>query len=84
MMIEHQVKPRGKFAENIRFLEDGAMFVGLNIPGSNNNKVNSTRDCTKRSARTPEQSAADNAEYIERDTASRDVFTFHPKFVPGN
>ena len=46
------------------------MFVGLNVPGSNNNKVNDDEACTKKSARTPEQCAADNAEYADRDAAN--------------
>ncbi|MGB8315926.1 MAG: hypothetical protein WCE69_15730 [Aestuariivirga sp.] len=70
MALEHQGKPAEKFAENVRFMKDGVMFVGLNIPGSNNNKVGEGEDCNKKSARTPEQSAADNAEYAERDAAN--------------
>ncbi len=69
---DHQGAPGGKFAENVRFSRDGAMFVGLNVPGSNNNKVNGDKDCSKKSARTPEQCAADNAEYAERDAANID------------
>ena len=63
---EHQGKPGEKFAENVRFSMGGAMFVGLNVPGSNNNKVDD-KSCASKSARTPEQCAADNAEYAERD-----------------
>ncbi len=67
---EHQGSPGEKFAENIRYSKGGAMFVGLNVPGSNNNKVNGDKDCTKKSARTPDQCAADNAEYEERNMAN--------------
>ncbi len=70
MTVEHQGKPGEKFTENTRFSKGGAMFVTLNIPGSNNNKVNGDEECTKKSARTPEQCAADNAEYAERDAAN--------------
>jgi hypothetical protein len=70
MTVEHQGGPGEKFVENTRFAKGGAMFVGLNIPGSNNNKVGSDKDCTNKSARTPEQCAADNAEYEERDAAN--------------
>lgn len=70
MAVEHQGAVGEKFAENTRFAKDGAMFVGLNVPGSNNNKVNGEKDCTKKSARTPEQCEADNAEYAERDAAN--------------
>jgi hypothetical protein len=68
--LDQQGKPGEKFSENTRFVHDGIVFVGLNIPGSNNNKVGD-KDCTsEKSARTPEQCAADNAEYAERDAAN--------------
>jgi hypothetical protein len=70
MVVEHQGKPAEAYAENTRYSKAGAMFVGLNIPGSNNNKVNGEKDCTKKSARTAEQCAADNAEYEARDAAN--------------
>lgn len=70
MAVEHQAAPTEKFSENTRIERDGAMFVGLNVPGSNNNKVNDDKACTKKSARTPEQCSADNAEYAERDAAN--------------
>ena len=70
MTPEHQGAPGEKFAENVRFSHGGAMFVGLNIPGSNNNKVSGDKDCTKKSARTLDQCAADNAEYMERNQAN--------------
>lgn len=68
--LDQQGKPGEKFSENTRFVHDAIVFVGLNIPGSNNNKVGD-KDCTsEKSARTPEQCAADNAEYAERDAAN--------------
>lgn len=67
---EHQGQPGEKFAENVMYTRGGVIFVGLNIPGSNNNKVNDDKDCTKKSARTPEQCAADNKEYEERNAAN--------------
>ena len=67
---ERQGKPGDKFVENMRYSAGGATFVGLNVPGSNNNKVNGDEDCTKKSARTAEQCTADNAEYAERDAAN--------------
>lgn len=69
MPLDHQGKPGEKFAENTRFVHGGIVFVGLNIPGSNNNKVDSDKLCTGKSARTAAQCAADNAEYAERDAA---------------
>lgn len=70
MPLERQGEPGGKFAENTRFTHGGVIFVGLNVPGSNNNKVNDDKSCTNKSARTLEQCAADNAEYEERDAAN--------------
>lgn len=66
---EHQGAPGEKYAENVMYTRGGVIFVGLNIPGSNNNKVNGDKACTKKSARTPEQCAADNQEYEERNAA---------------
>lgn len=68
--LDHQGAPGEKFSENTRLEKDGVIFVGLNVPGSNNNKVNDDKACTKKSARTAEQCAADNAEYAERDAAN--------------
>jgi hypothetical protein len=70
LVVEHQASPGEAFSENTRYEKAGAMFVGLNVPGSNNNKVTDEADCTKKSARTPEQCAADNAEYAQRDAAN--------------
>lgn len=70
MPITRQAKPGEKFSENIRFLHKGVMFVGLNVPGSNNNTVLDDKDCTNKSARTRAQCDADNAEYLERDAAN--------------
>jgi hypothetical protein len=69
MALDHQGKPGERLAENTRFVHGGIVFVGLNVPGSNNNKVGD-KDCTAKSARTAAQCAADNAEYAERDAAN--------------
>lgn len=68
--VERQGKPGEKFVENMRYLFNGVMFVGLNVPGSNNNKVLDEKDCSKKSARTPAQCEAGNAEFAERDAAN--------------
>ena len=68
--LEHQGKLGEKFVENIRFSHGPVVFVGLNIPGSNNNVVLSAKECGKKSARTPAQCDASNAEYLERDAAN--------------
>lgn len=70
MALEHQGKPGEKFAENTRFFRSGVMFVMLNIPGSNNNKVLNGEFCASHSVRTPAQCEADNAEYASRDAAN--------------
>ena len=70
MPLERQGKADEKFVENMRFTHQGIVFVGLNIPGSNNNKVLDAKDCSTKSARTPAQCEADNAEYLERDAAN--------------
>lgn len=68
--VERQGKLGEKFVENMRYLYHGVMFVGLNVPGSNNNKVMNEKDCSNKSARTPAQCEANNTEYAERDAAN--------------
>lgn len=70
MPLDHQGKAGEKFFENTRFVKDGIIFVGLNMPGSNNNKVLDDKECTNKGARTPEMCAAGNKEYEERDAAN--------------
>ncbi len=70
LALEHQAAPGEAFSENTRYEKAGAMFVGLNVPGSNNNKVSDEADCTKKSARTPDQCTADNVEFAQRDAAN--------------
>jgi hypothetical protein len=69
--LEHQGKAPGeKFVENVRFSYGPVVFVGLNVPGSNNNVILSAKECTNKSARSAEQCDASNAEYLERDAAN--------------
>ena len=70
MPLQHQGPPGEKYVENTRFTYGNIVFVTLNIPGSNNNKVLNDKECTDRSARTPAVCAANNAEYLERDAAN--------------
>lgn len=67
MGLEHQGPVGGPYVENTRWTYGNVVFVGLNVPGSNNNKVNSDDECTSKSARTLADCAADNVEYAERD-----------------
>jgi hypothetical protein len=66
----HQGPPGEKFVENTRFSHHDIVFVTLNMPGSNNNKILNEKDCTHKSARTALQCEAANAEYLERDAAN--------------
>jgi hypothetical protein len=70
LAFEQQGRPGEKFSENTRFVHGGIVFVQLNVPGSNNNKVLSDAECTNLSARTLALCAANNAEYEERDAAN--------------
>jgi hypothetical protein len=67
MPLEHQGKLGAKFVENTRFSHGDITFVGINMPGSNNNMVMTAKECSNKSARTPAQCDAANAEYLERD-----------------
>jgi hypothetical protein len=70
LALAHQGKPGEKFVENTRFQHAGIVFVGINMPGSNNNLVRNAKDCTHKSARNAAQCDAANAEYLERDSAN--------------
>jgi hypothetical protein len=59
------------YAENTRWRYGDVVFTGLNVPGSNNNKVTAA-DCPTNSARTDADCAADNVEYAARDVANVD------------
>ena len=68
--LEHQGKLGDKYVENVRFSYGPVVFVGLNVPGSNNNVILNSQECSNKSARTPAQCDASNAEYLERDAAN--------------
>ena len=70
MPLEHQGAPGTKYSENTRFSYGPVVFSSFNMPGSNNNWVLSGYECSHKSARTPEQCDATNAEYRERDAAN--------------
>jgi hypothetical protein len=70
MTLEHQGPLGGVYSENTRWTDAKVVFVGLNIPGSNNNKVNSDAECVKKSARSLQDCADDNIEYAARDAAN--------------
>jgi len=68
--LEHQGALGNEYAENVRWTRGNVVFVGLNMPGSNDNKVGSDAECTNKSVRTLADCAADNAEYLARDAAN--------------
>lgn len=68
--LEDQGDATGTYKENKRFIRHGIVFITLNIPGSNNNKVLNEKDCTQKSARTLVQCEQNNVEYTARDAAN--------------
>jgi hypothetical protein len=58
------------YPENLRFRYGGVMFVGLNVPGSNNNKIDKM-SLDPRSARSMDDLRRANEEYEHRDAANR-------------
>ncbi|MEY4752685.1 MAG: hypothetical protein RJA44_360 [Pseudomonadota bacterium] len=70
MALEHQGGLGQPYVENLRFSLGPVLYVGLNVPGSNNNLVLDERECSDRSARRAPQCEAANAEQRERDDAN--------------
>jgi hypothetical protein len=70
LRLHHQGPPGGVYSENTRWTFGDVVFLGLNIPGSNNNKVGPTECVSAKSARTPADCDADNVEYAARDAAN--------------
>jgi hypothetical protein len=70
MPLEHQGELGHEYAENVRWTHGNVVFVGLNVPGSNNNKVNVGGECTSKSHRNQAECDADNIEYLARDVAN--------------
>jgi len=70
MPLERQGAPGGEYAENMRWSYGGVMFLGLNVPGSNNNLVKPGECLDSKSARTRKDCDAANAEYVARDLAN--------------
>jgi len=69
LRLQHQGPLAGVYSENTRWFYGDVVFLGLNIPGSNNNKVST--DClSSKSVRTQADCDADNAEYQARDAAN--------------
>jgi hypothetical protein len=66
LLLEHQ----DQYPENTRWTFGDVVFVGLNVPGSNNNKVHPGQCVSNKSARTLADCDADNIEYAARDAAN--------------
>ncbi len=67
MALEHQGALGDTYSENTRWTYKGVVFVGLNVPGSNNNKVNVGACLSSKSVRTQADCDADNVEYADRN-----------------
>ncbi len=67
LTLTRQGTPGGEYSENSRWTKGNVVFVTLNVPGSNNNKVNAGTCVNSKSVRTQVECDADNAEYIARD-----------------
>ena len=70
MKLHRQGVPGQLYSENSRWTRGNIVFLGLNIPGSNNNKVNAGECISSKSVRTQVECDADNAEYAARDAAN--------------
>jgi hypothetical protein len=70
LRLEHQGPLGGLYAESTRWKYGDVVFVGLNVPGSNNNLVKAGECISSKSVRTQSDCDADNAEYLARDAAN--------------
>jgi hypothetical protein len=66
LLLEHQ----DLYPENTRWTFGDVVFVGLNVPGSNNNLVHPGQCVSSKSARAQTDCDADNVEYAARDAAN--------------
>jgi len=67
LRLERQGAAGQAYSENTRWSRENVWFVGLNVPGSNNNKINAGECVSSKSVRTLADCDADNAEYAERN-----------------
>jgi hypothetical protein len=69
MKLDHQGPLGGAYSENTRWMYGNTVFVGLNVPGSNNNHIPDVTACDNdpKSNRDVAQCQADEAEYQARD-----------------
>lgn len=67
LSVQRQGELGKAYSENSRFVKSNVEFVALHVPGSNNNLVATTKQCTKNSLRTAADCAAATAEYTDRN-----------------
>jgi hypothetical protein len=70
MTLDRQGPAGGLYSENVRWVYGNIVFVGLNVPGSNNNKVNAGTCTAANTQRIQAECDADNVEYTLRDAAN--------------
>jgi hypothetical protein len=78
LALEHQSAgpvPGTSYPENTRWTYGGVVFLGLNVPGSNNNKVHTGQCLSTKTDRTLADCDADNEEYAARDAANIQFLT---------
>jgi len=68
IVLDHQGTLGSSYSENTRWIHKSVVFVGLNVPGSNNNnKVNDATCLSSKSKRTQADCDADNLEFADRN-----------------
>ena len=70
LTLDHQGPLGGVYAENTRWVYNGVVFVGLNVPGSNNDKVNPGACEAANTTRGQHECDANNLEFVMRDAAN--------------
>lgn len=65
--VQRQGAPGEAYSENSRFVRNDVEFVALHVPGSNNNLVATSKQCTSKSNRTQADCDAATAEYQARN-----------------
>ena len=68
--LEHQGAPGQKYSETTRWVYGNVMFVGLSMPGSNNNYILDNKGCVDKSNRTMADCLPANLEAVKRDQAN--------------
>lgn len=67
--LTQQGIPGSTYAENVRWQYKSVLFVGLNVPGSNNNHYPDLKQCMLTTVRTEKMCAEAQQEYLLREQA---------------